>query len=100
MCPPKLFHHGPGESEISRADTGGEENGEERRGKGDMRGMWNLGCGSRHGQLWVEGTDREMRRLVKESVRSAVQTGGCPIDAVMEEGSWKGCEFGQCGAQS
>jgi hypothetical protein len=97
---PELFHHGFGESEIFRADKVDAEEKEARKRKGSTRGTWNLGCGARHGQLWADESDRETRRLIKESVKSAIQSGECPIDAITEEESWKGCEFGECGAQS
>jgi hypothetical protein len=97
---PELFHHGLGESEIFRADQVGDGKGEERVGKGSARGTWNVGYGARHWQLWVDEVDREMRKLVKDRMRNATQRGECPIDAVLEEQSWNGCELGECGAQS
>ena len=97
---PELFHHGLGHSEIFRADTEDGKNTEERDERGSTRGTWNLACGARHRQLWVKETGKGMRSLVKETVRSAIQSGECPIDAVMEEESWKGCEYGEYGAQS
>jgi hypothetical protein len=97
---PELFHLGLGESEIFKADKAGQGKGEGNASKADARGTWNLWCGARHGQLWVDEADGEKRRLVKNHVRSAIQRGACPIDKVMEEGTWKGCEWGECGAQS
>ena len=63
-------------------------------------GTWNLGCGARHRQLWVDEADGEMRNLIKDLVRSAVRRGQCLIDKVMEEETWKGCEHDECGVQS
>lgn len=97
---PELFHHGPGDSEIFKADKAEEGKGEERESKGSARGTWNLGCGARHGQLWVDEANGEMRKLIKDLVRSAVRRGQCPIDKVMEVETWKGCEHDECGAQS
>ncbi|CAI9628399.1 unnamed protein product [Alternaria burnsii] len=97
---PELFHHGHGDSEIFEADKAEEGKVEERESKGSARGTWNLGCGARHGQLWVDEADGEMRKLIKDLVRSAVRRGQCPIDKILEQETWKGCEHDECGAQS
>jgi hypothetical protein len=98
---PELFHHRLGESEIFKADEEADDwKGEERKGKGSMRGTWNLGCGARHAQLWVDEADGDMRRLVKDRVWAAIRRRECPINQVMDAETWKGCEWGECGAQS
>ncbi|KAG9193217.1 hypothetical protein G6011_03252 [Alternaria panax] len=96
---PELFHHVLGDSEIFKADRTGGGKGEAAERKTTVRGTWNLACGARHGQLWANETNEEMRKLVKGRVKIAIQRGECPIDKVVVEETWKGCELEECGAQ-
>ncbi|KAF1835344.1 hypothetical protein BDW02DRAFT_548305 [Decorospora gaudefroyi] len=97
---PELFHHGVGASEIFRTDHDDGDGLGEGEVKRSGRGTWNVGCGARHGQLWVGEEDAGRRREMKSVVRGAVKRGECPVDKVAEERSWTGCEWGGCGAQS
>jgi hypothetical protein len=106
---PEVFHHEVGGSEIGKVDDGTafvegleELDGEKDRGRMRGRGTWNLGCGARHAQLWVDERDEGGRKAVKDVVRGMIGRGRgeCPIDALMEESGWTGCEWGECGAQS
>jgi hypothetical protein len=95
---PEVFHHAQGISEISKADS--LTTPTDARGSG--RGTWNLRCGARHSQLWVEETDTEGRSKVKKMVEGVLERGRgeCPIDSLEEEGGWKGCEWAECRSQS
>lgn len=102
---PELFHYADGRSVIASVDM----NEAEERGDGEMRGMgvlgkgtWNVGCGARHGQLWVGESDEEGRARMKRVVKGMLEEGKveCPIDFVKAERGWRGCEWGECGAQS
>jgi hypothetical protein len=66
------------------------------------KGTWNVGCGARYEQLWVEEGDLNGREEAREMVREMLERGEgeCPVDLVKAERSWKGCEWGECGAQS
>ncbi|KAF1848053.1 glycosyltransferase family 25 protein [Cucurbitaria berberidis CBS 394.84] len=94
---PELFHHTQGQSEISRADGNGDV---EVGAKRATRATWNIGCGARHAQLWMDESDVVGRRELKALVEGIVERGECPVDGVEEEKGWKGCEWGECGAQS
>lgn len=98
---PEVFHHRQGGSEIRRVDemhvgVQGIIDGVER----SSRGTWNLACGARHDQLWVDESERDMRERIRVLVKKAIGMGECPIDALREEEIWKGCEWGECFAQS
>ncbi|KAF9691246.1 hypothetical protein EKO04_010734 [Ascochyta lentis] len=97
---PELFHHGDGGSAIASVDSGGAGVGGLASGLG--KGTWNVGCGARHGQLWVARDDDDGRARAKRVVGDMLERGQgeCPIDLLRAERSWKGCEWGQCGAQS
>lgn len=97
---PELFHHADGQSEIFRADRNGMDGMQEGRSNGRARGTWNVGCGARLGQLWVDEWDELGRREVKALVRETLERGECLIDGLEEERGRKGCEWGECGAQS
>jgi hypothetical protein len=77
---PELFHHRQGVSEISVADLqdfnieGGSSSGGAQRSV-SLRGTWTLGCGARHGQLWVGDEDVEGRREVKRAVQRVLERG-------------------------
>ncbi|KAJ4993498.1 glycosyltransferase family 25-like protein [Stagonosporopsis vannaccii] len=93
---PEVFHHGDDASEIAGVD--GFEVGGRRSGKGP----WNVRCGARHGWLWVEEGDERGREEARGLVREMLRRGGeeCPIEVWRAERSWRGCEWGDCGAQS
>ncbi|EFQ88823.1 hypothetical protein PTT_15103 [Pyrenophora teres f. teres 0-1] len=98
---PEMFHHRQGVSEIEREDdmhvgVQGDIGGGER----SSRGTWNLACGARHDQLWVDEGEGDMRGRIKALVRRAIAKGECPVDALREDEVWKGCEWGECLAQS
>ena len=97
---PEVFHHGVGGSEIGRVDGGvvAQEGGDGGRSEVPERGSWNLQCGARDPGLWVEedGPREEVRRMV----RGMVERGECPLASASREKGWKGCEWGECGAQS
>ncbi|KAF2626597.1 glycosyltransferase family 25 protein [Macroventuria anomochaeta] len=100
---PEIFHHADGGSEIASVDRGVEGGVELVRDIEALRkGTWNLRCGARHGQLWVDEDDEDGRARAKEVVMRMLERGAgeCPIDLVKAERSWKGCEWGECGAQS
>jgi len=48
----------------------------------------------------VDEGERETRERIKALVKKAIGMGECPIDALREEEMWKGCEWGECFAQS
>ncbi|KAI8933424.1 hypothetical protein NX059_010039 [Plenodomus lindquistii] len=112
----EVFHHGRGRSEIGSVDWGvyedtspatantpiggeavGRSEGEEKK---DKRATWNIQCGARHAQLWVGEDDQEGRRRMKRFLDKMVERGECGVDFSAQERSWKGCEGGECGAQS
>jgi hypothetical protein len=122
----EVFHHVVGGSQISFHDGDGEDGGFDGAGisenkekwEGDVLGVgekgermrvemevpqratWNLECGARHKDLWVEEGDVDGRRSVNRLVGWMIEKGECPVDKLGEEKRWKGCEWGQCGAQS
>lgn len=59
-------------------------------------------CAARHEQLWIEEGDPDAREEAREMVREMLKRGDgdCSVDLVKAKRSWKGCEWGQCGAQS
>lgn len=97
---PEPFHHTDGASMIASVDVG-DEGGREEVG-GSKKGTWNIGCGARHAQLWIDEDDAEGREEAKRVVNEMLERGQneCPIDLVKAERSWRGCEWGECGAQS
>lgn len=98
---PEVVHHGDGGSEIAAVDSGINSEGGGDGGVAE-KGTWNVGCAVRHEQLWVEERDLEGRVEARKMVREVLMRadGGCPIDLVKAERSWKGCEWRECGAQS
>ncbi|KAH6638960.1 hypothetical protein C7974DRAFT_305869 [Boeremia exigua] len=102
---PELFHHIDGASVIASVNTGVDEGVSEFGGYEMARlgkGSWNVRCGARHRQLWIDEKDGSAREEAKSMVRGMLGRGEaeCPIDLVRAERSWKGCEWGECGAQS
>lgn len=101
----EIFHHGVGGSEISRADKihqhggVGSEGMSVKQDKGYARATWNIECGARSRELWVEEGDVEGRAQVRRVVRGFVERGECPIGRGGKKG-WRGCEEGECGGQS
>ncbi|KAH7071467.1 hypothetical protein BKA63DRAFT_535348 [Paraphoma chrysanthemicola] len=101
---PEVFHHAIGGSEIQRADS---ENSDDGGGAGDEevhrvevpeRGTWNMHCGARDPGLWVD--EDGPRKQATNIVREMVQRGECPLSSAEGEKKWRGCEWGECGAQS
>ena len=99
---PEVVHHGDGGSEIAAVDSGAVDSGSQGADVGAEKGTWNLGCGARQGQLWVEEADVEGREEASGVVREMLERGEgeCLVDFAKAERSWKGCEWGECGAQS
>ena len=97
---PELFHHVDGDSVIAGVNNGDGESVDEMGGLG--KGTWNVRCGARHGQLWVDEKDVKGREEAENMMREMLERGQqeCPIDLVKAERSWKGCEWSECGAQS
>jgi hypothetical protein len=48
----------------------------------------------------VSEGDGEGRGRMKYGVVGMVDRGECDIDGMREEQGWRGCEWGECGAQS
>jgi hypothetical protein len=98
---PEVFHHGVGGSEIQKADfNGGSDGLEGEEEQENERATWNIRCGATARGLWVREGDEEGRRRMKDVVRGMVDRGECDIDGMREEQGWRGCEWGECGAQS
>ncbi|KAH7079709.1 hypothetical protein FB567DRAFT_562794 [Paraphoma chrysanthemicola] len=101
---PEVFHRAIGGSEIQRADSersddgGGDGDEEVHRTEVPERGTWNLHCVARDPGLWVE--EDGPREQIKNMVRDMVERGECPLSSTEGEKNWRGCEWGECGAQS
>jgi hypothetical protein len=55
---------------------------------------------ARNRDVWVDEGNVEGRNAVGEMVRDIVEMGECPINGLGDERAWKGCEWGECDAQS
>ncbi|KAF2827033.1 hypothetical protein CC86DRAFT_416823 [Ophiobolus disseminans] len=95
---PEVFHHGVWGSEIAHAEEVGGRLEEGIRPTVPERGTWNIQCGARGPGVWVSEEDGELREEVKAVVRGMIERGECPVDG--RERGWRGCEYGECGAQS
>lgn len=86
----EVYHHAVGSSQISISDGGEADGGggvvaEGQRIEVPGRATWNIACGARHRDVWVDEEDGEGRKRVKDLVGGMVGKVECPVDGLEEE---------------